>query len=428
MNRTLQVFVLFSSAWAASTGFAQSIESATVDSNRQRIHGMLIGSMIGDAAGGPIEFKSNDELKRWLPDLRSWSAEEYRKSLRDGSLAEKFELLPYKEIRGEIAPYGPWEKDAEVGTITDDTRHKMILFNCLRELRDGDISGNKLTVPNLAKAYVEYGATHAKRQREDYEKLSDESFVEYIAVAKWILGERDLKAAKPPQRIWAGIANCSGQMAMLPVAAIYPGDPDSAYRATYSLGFIDVGPAKDINSALVAGLAKAIGSETKDKAKRWEEVLDAMRDTDPYDYESVPFARRPTTEWIEFALKAADRANGKPGELYRILEKEGRPKYFWDAHFTFAVSIACLKFAEFQPLEAMTVSLAFGHDTDSAAQVIGALVGAVDGHDIFPTTAREQVAERLRVDYDESADEWTSLLMDLSNRERFPNPVRFVEE
>jgi len=427
MKRTLRVCsIICISAIFVSIGVAQE-GNAAYDSHRSRTHGMLIGSLIGDAAGGPVEFKSNDELKRWLPDLRSWSAERFRESLRDGTLAKKFEILPYKGIRNEIAPYGPWEKEAEAGTITDDSRHKMILLNCLRELGNGSVRG-KVTESDLAKAYINYAAAQATRDRKDYERLSNESLNEYVAVAKWILGERDLNTAKPPQRLWAGIATCSGQMTLLPIAAVYPGDPGSAYRASYSLGFVDVGPGKDINSALVAGLAQAIGSKETEKAKRWDEVLEAMRKTDPYGYAAVPFAGRPTAEWIEFALKAAERANGEPGELYRILEKEGRAKYYWDAHFTFAVSIACLKFTEFQPLEAITVSLAFGHDTDSAAQVIGALVGAVNGPDVFPPATRDRVAKRLKDDYDESVEEWTSLLWKLSNRKRFPDPVRFVEE
>lgn len=398
-----------------------------------RTYGMLIGSLIGDAVGGPVEFKPNDELKQWVPNLREWSADKFRSSLANGALAKEFRLLPYEGIRDDIAPYGPWEKLAAAGTVTDDSRHKMVLLQCLRTTKQKPDQTKQLAITprDLAKTYVDYEKSHTRRGRKDYARLTNESMIEYVSVAKWMLGERDLTKAHPPQRLWAGIATCSGQMALLPLAAVYPNDPDSAYRASYSLGIVDVGPAKDINSALVAGLAVALGSEEDRNVGAnsiWKSVFKAMRETDPYDYASVPFAGRPTTEWIRFADNAVDRANGSPGKLYEILEKEGRAKYYWDAHFTFAVSIACLKFADYKPLEAILVSLAFGHDTDSAAQVIGAFVGATYGQQVFPERVREQVEERLKLDYGESVTEWTKLLSTLSDRARCPHPIQFVED
>jgi len=216
-------------------------------------------------------------------------------------------------------------------------------------------------------------------------------------------------------------------MTLLPLAGLYPGDPDQAYRAAYAIGFVDVGAAKDINSALIAALAAALGSEEALVSKRWSATLKAIRDTDPYRYDDVPFARRPATEWLDFALDAAKRANGSPAELFSILEKEGRAKYFWDAHFTFASSLAFLKFCDFQPLEAMIVSLSFGHDTDSAAQVIGALAGAVHGTKVFPKEAMSQVEKRLKADYGQDVTAWRRVVSTLSDRQRFPRPVRFLE-
>ena len=428
--------------WAQRNGAAK-----TETPLERRIYGMLIGSLIGDAVGGPVEFKSNDELKKWVPNLREWSAEKFRKSLANGKLAEEFRLLPYQGIRDDIAPYGPWEKHAHAGTITDDSRHKIILLQCLRRLLsepqpDLATSTLRVTPLDLARTYIDYKKSQIQRGRKDYARLTNESMIEYVSVAKWMLGERDLAQAKPPQRLWAGIATCSGQMTLLPLAAVFPNKPDAAYRSAYSLGIVDVGPAKDINSALVAGLSAALGSK-RDKVNEasreaeapdvganatWQIVFDTMRKTDPYDYESVPFAGRPTTEWISFAEKAVERAAGSPRKLYEILEKEGRAKYYWDAHFTFATSIACLKFADYQPLESILVSLAFGHDTDSAAQVIGAFVGAVYGPEVFPLDVREQVEHRLSVDYGESVTEWTKLLSALSDRETYPHPIQFVED
>lgn len=388
----------------------------------QRVRGLLIGSFLGDAAGGPPEFQSAEDLKRWLPDLRSWSPERFRSALQSDELKHGFELLPYAGIRPAIAPYGPWEKDAAAGTVTDDSRHKMVLLHCMADFLE-DTSA-PISKASLARAYVAYGDTHAARGRHDYQQLTSESFREYVSVANWILGQRDLAKSLPPQRLWAGIATCSGQMTFPPLAALYPGDPDAAYRATFAIDFVDVGPAKDISAALVAALAVAIGSEHKPE-DTWPVVWKAVRETDPYRYGQVPFAKRPATEWLDFALDAAARAQGSPRELFRILENEGRPRYYWDAHFTFATAIACLKFCDYRPLEAITVSLAFGHDTDSAAQVIGALAGAVHGPQVFPARARRQVQKRLLIDYGEDVDSWVRVLRRVRDR---GNVIRFLEQ
>ena len=143
---------------------------------------------------------------------------------------------------------------------------------------------------------------------------------------------------------------------------------------------------------------------------------------DPYRYNEVPFAKRPSTEWLDFAIKAADDAKGSPAALYKTLENHGRPKYYWDAHFTFATTWAFLHFADYDPYLAMLISLAFGHDTDSTAQMVGAYCGAVHGTSAFDSEIARKVEDRLQADYGESVDEWTELLNRWSDSGRiFPN-------
>ena len=388
-----------------------------------RTQGMLLGSLIGDAMGGPVEFKSQRELNTVLPDLRNADAQDFKAVLREPTKLQGFRCLPYAKLRPNIAPYGPWEKKAAAGTVTDDSRHKMILLHCLRQATGQQ--ADSLSAPDLARAYLEY--FDQPRWSLAYRNLATDSFREYRQAARWLQGERDTTAALPPSRIWAGIANCSGQMAFLPLAAVYPGDPDGAYRATFALGFIDTGQAKDINCAMVASLAAAIGSQETDVHQRWKEAIEAIRSTDPYRYADVPFAKRPAVEWLDFALKSADDAQDSPAKLYQTLEQHGRPKYFWDAHFTFATTWAFLHFANYDPDTAILLSLAFGHDTDSTAQLIGALCGAIHGTHIFPSETKGQVEERLEADYGESIHEWTEVLRRLRDRDKPPGPVSFVE-
>ena len=68
---------------------------------------------------------------------------------------------------------------------------------------------------------------------------------------------------------------------------------------------------------------------------------------------------------------------------------------------------------DFDPLASLHLALDFGHDTDSAAQLIGAFAGALHGPSVFPARMREQVTDRLRVDYQQSLQEWVALLTGL---------------
>lgn len=396
----------------------RALSNATL---RDRVQGLLIGSLIGDAAGGPVEFKSTTELRRWLPDARSWPAAKKLNDEEIRQLSSSLPLLPYKGIRPEPAPYGPWTEEGPPGTITDDSRHKIVMIHALRRLRG--TRDRQLTVADLAQSYLDFGATKCVVANPAYHQLYQESFREYNLAARWILGERRPALARPASRLWGGVATVSGQMCLPPLAALFPGDPEQAYRAAYTIGFIDLGTGKDMNAALVAGLAAALSDTNPTTTARWQSTLETMRAVDPYDYADIKFVSRPLLKWLEFAESAARRAAGRPARLYEILETEGRPVYWWDAHFIIASAFAFLQLCRFEPLAAMHLSLDFGHDTDSVAQTIGAFAGAIHGTEIFPQPFRAAVSERLSSDYGEDVDDWVDLLIELSDRSNYPQPV-----
>ena len=87
-----------------------------------KMEGMLIGSAIGDAAGGPIEFVN--------PPLRSFWSTTDKKITKEGikELGSLFRLRAYHK---ETEPFAQWESYGPAGTITDDTRFKLIFFNTL---------------------------------------------------------------------------------------------------------------------------------------------------------------------------------------------------------------------------------------------------------------------------------------------------------
>ncbi|MEL6104834.1 MAG: ADP-ribosylglycohydrolase family protein [Planctomycetota bacterium] len=400
---------LFAFASAASLSVAMDgIAAGRTDTSR--LEGMLIGSLIGDALGGPIEFLSTDRVREVMPGARGWNKAKRLDAETIAELADSLAMESYETLRPTTAPYGPWKRNAPRGTITDDSRHKIVLMRAIQAMLRGQRS--EFSAEDLARAFIAFRPRLKGTLDDELTTLVEQGLREYRFAARWLLGERDPDMALPVERLWAGISNCSGQMALLPLAGIFAGEPEQAYRATYRVDFIDAPIARDIVSAINAGLAAALGSGSDDQSmlERWTLLLDTMRETDPLRMRDVPFAGRPLDRWLDLSDSIASRADGRPAKAYELLETEGKPVYWWDAHFTLLVPLTMLKLCRFNPLAAMHLTLDFGHDTDSYAQVLGALAGAVHGKDIFPESMRTAVSERLTADYGESIDDWMNTL------------------
>ena len=380
--------------------------------------GLLWGTLIGDAMGGPLEFAEQEKRRGHVVDCRQWPES---KRLDEDSIAEiakRATLMTYKEVRPETAPYGPWIKEAPAGTVTDDSRFKVILVRAIRAAAEQ--GAEAVTQSHLAKAILEFSPRFGRAADSATQKLMDEGLREYRYAANWILGIRDPKVALPIDRLWAGIPNCSGQMLLLPLALQFPGQAEDAYRRAFELNFVDAAGAKDIAAAIVAGLAAVLGNESKalTNEQRWARFEKTMRTIDPFRLKDVPFAGRPLHKWLDLADSIVERANGRPSVAYKLLETDGKPVYYWDAHFTLLVAVTLLKLSRYNGLCALHLAIDFGHDTDSYAQLIGAMAGAVEGANVFPNEMRETVAVRLQADYGEEVADWVNLLSPRVDRKR----------
>ncbi|MEM6690528.1 MAG: ADP-ribosylglycohydrolase family protein, partial [Planctomycetota bacterium] len=315
-----------------------------------------------------------------------------------------------ESLRPRPAAYGPWLAKAPAGTTTDDTRHKVVLMRALESLRS---KGQKLTSidsQGLAQAYLDYEVAGEDEIRNQLKKHVEEGFREYRYAARWILGQREPSVAKPVERLWAGIDNCSGQMMLPPLACMYPGKPGEAYRKAFQIDFIDAPGARDMAAAWLAGLAAVLGEKETDPARqRWSVLWDAMRSTDPFEFSKTPFAGRPLHRWMDLAMDVAERANGRPWRLFELLETDGRPLYWWDAHYTLLVPISILVFCQYKPLAAMRLTMDFGHDSDSYLQTLGCMVGAVYGEGIFDKAMRSAIDADMARQYGASIESWMAV-------------------
>lgn len=383
---------------------------ASTNPSRDRYAGLLLGGLIGDALGGPVEFSEASSQDQQLVGARSWSDGRKLSGADLVELANTVPLLSYEKLRPDASPYGPWRSNAVSGTVTDDSRHKIVMIRAISRAKK---QGRPVTAEDIANALIDFAPVTVNDDRAKLLKLDEEGFREYRYAARWLLGERDLDKARPVERLWAGIANCSGQMMLPPLAISFAGQPTAAYKVAYQIDFIDAPLARDITAALVAGLATALDPRFSDTVpqQRWDALLRAIRETDPYRFADIPFAGRPLHKWLDKADELVQRSEGQPKRLYHLLETEGRPVYWWDAHFTLLVPLCMLKICDFNPMAAMHLTLDFGHDTDSYAQVLGCMAGAVHGVKIFSAAMVDAVKQTVIADYGEDVQEWLEVLL-----------------
>lgn len=394
--------------------------SATAGSSnlRDRIEGLLLGSFIGDALGGPVEFQDPASVSR-LPYLtKSWGDADVLDEAARAATARRVQLRTYRHLRPKPEPYAHWTVNAAPGTVTDDSRHKLILLDALA--RAESTGAWPFDVRALATAYVAWPKREAVQSRPGYAELSEAWLEEWLYATRWVLGERDPSKSLPRERLWNGLPTCCGQMVLPPLAAVFAGRPEEAYRAAYHLAYFDNGWGKDLNAALVAGLATALVTPVAKGARseRWEPILTALRETDPYHYGKIPWTQRSVDRWLDVALRLAREAEKRPARLFAALEREFRQTIKWEAQVPFVVTFAVLALAEYDPLAALQLSIEWGHDTDSYAQLVGAFVGAVHGADVFDAELRETVRRRLRLDYGADVDGYVELLERLRRRNR----------
>jgi len=397
--------------WAMSRDSAVEVQQANAISQNllDRAHGLLLGSCIGDALGGPTEFQPLVEAQKLRGGPKAWGDDEVMDTVARKAAAERLQLLPYAPLRPVPEPYGHWQAHAAAGTVTDDSRQKFILLHALVAARKANTA---LTVERFAQAYLDWPNQALLEQHPHYEVLNKTWLAEYHQAARWVLGERDFRLAKPPDRLWSGWPTCAGQMALLPLAILYPGQTEAAYLAAYEIDFIDVGWGKDLNCGLVAALAAALTMQVDEsnRAEVWESIRNVLRHIDPYEYNQIPWTQRAADRWLTLASRLVKESDGRPAHLFAGLSRVFSETTKWHAEVPLVVMFACLEIADYDPLAAWQLTIEWGEDTDSFAQLLGAFLGALYGAQYFSEALRKPVEERLDADYSQDLLYWSRFL------------------
>lgn len=397
-----------------------SIVSGQVDM-KSKVNGLIYGTLFGDALGGPIEFQGEEAIQHTPNPPKLWRPGEIINQKELADAAARLHLRSYHHLRPAPEPYGQWTSDAPPGTVTDDSRHKIILMHLLRkQMKRQQL---KMTAREFAGSYLAWAQSETIKNHPGYDTLCAQWYVEISKSIQWLFGNRKLGIAYPPERLWNALPTCIGQMALTPLAAIYPEDATKAYLAAYELAFLDNGFAKDMNAALVAGLSKALTLDPKqmtDKAL-WSEVIQTIKETDPYAYAQVPWCPRAVIKWLDLADTFAVQAKGSPHALFERLTFEFRYNEKWEAHVPLVVCFSVLQLCQFDPLAALQLSIEWGWDSDTYPQLLGAFIGALYGEQLFQTEWKTNIAHRLRVDYDEDISTWQTTLLKLQEKQKIKN-------
>ncbi len=205
--------------------------------------------------------------------------------------------------------------------------------------------------------------------------------------------------------MWAGVSTLLGQMVLSPMAALTPYDLDETYQHVWKANIFDHGSAKDINTALIVGLAKGL-----QKGSNWESVKTAMRLMDPYHFNEVPFTTRRLNTHLDSVETFVNDSEGVVAHLFERLEKRTETREWWNAWLPMQVVLATAAITNYDPLASMQLCIEFGHDTDSYAQLAGAYFGAIHGASIFPEEMKNTVRQRLIEDYNHDPEELINVL------------------
>ncbi len=387
-----------------------------------KVNGLLYGTLIGDAFGGPIEFQNPDDVNKTPYPVKIWQAGDTINEIEIKLLHERFVLRPYFYLKPVPETYGVWSYNAPPGSTTDDSRNKIVLMHMLR--KKSKKCKKQFSEKDFANAYLDWLSPTLKKSHLLYDSLNNDWLKEIKFACNWVNEKRD-STARPPDRMWNGLPTCWGQMTTTPLAAIYAGDPIKSYLLAYNISFFENAFARDMSASLVAGLSKAMVLDPSKMTREalWKEIILTMQTTDPYRYQDVPWCNRAINKWLSMADTFAVHAKGSPKQLFDRLNIEFLYNEKWEAHVVVGVVFSILKMCNYDPMAAMQLIVEWGWDTDTYPQLLGAFIGAIYGEQIFKQEWKSLVKERLKLDYNEDIDEWVQLLSKYKNYGRSQKPL-----
>jgi ADP-ribosylglycohydrolase len=349
----------------------------------KKVYGALIGSAIGDAMGGPVEFWDRKDIAKTFGTVCS--------------------LMPYEHVTPDI--HGPWA--CEAGSCTDDTRMAVILCGA------AIAAGGPPSPEDVRKAFSDY-----------YHEAP-------TALAKGFIEEYYYKAMYGEgKQVFGGYPTNAGVMGIAPLGVISPCDPVKVFEDAYAAIFFVEGYARHSAALCAAAISSAMRADAGVASIR-EDALHAI---------AVHKSRREGPIWQQHGMYPSIGMKNEHliVEVCTLAERLGDVRtlgdeltpliehaFGADGAESMAIGFAMFTAAKGDYVQTVQGCVNFGRDNDSSASFGGALAGAFHGTDGIP---QEWIAQVEKVhpgpSFAEMAASMTRII--LREQERRSDVVRQV--
>ena len=360
-----------------------------------KILGTLVGSAIGDAMGAPTEM---------------WSRQR---------IATHYGFVDHLDTMVR-APSGEgiWGYNLPAGGTTDDTRWKKLVAEYLLA-PSAPFGSNPPDAVGFARHIVTVYLRHLQtlQTTEGPDPEPYESACRGVAwLQEWArvaqpYAEGDLEAYSVAlHRFYGGEMTCAGLLYSPVVGALYPAQPERAYRAAYQLSLFDLGYARDISALAAAMVATAMQPSAQPN-----DIINVVRDVDPHDYfrsrlvgraayrileeaRSIVYTARqlPLADVDTLRLSFPSHLNvdtlflGQMQRAYELLDQRNQdvPFHAGEIHL---VNLTALLFCNFDFERSLAFVTNYGRDNDTTGALTGAILGAYWGFDQLPDEMKTSV-------------------------------------
>jgi ADP-ribosylglycohydrolase len=334
--------------------------------------GCILGLAVGDSLGGSTEGYPPEAIRErfggWVTDI----------------------VGPWNEDWRHARPISPLHKGH--GHVTDDTLMTIALANVYQQVRD------HLTPFELAE--------HLVPELADRVIYVPELERETVLLQRLFLAEKYLvlrlrSAGIDPREAGVGnVVNCGAAMYMAPVGIVNAGDPAGAYREAIDLaGAHQSSYGREAAGVMAAAVAAAFrpGATVDDVVAA---CLELARDGTREAIRAVTEAARGVSGWEAAipVLRGAVRPFDTVGETYREPDVDARRPSRRASIEELPVALGFLVATGGSYVDAVLGGVNYGRDSDSIAQMAGAIAGALHGEAAVPRRWVDEVSRASRRD------------------------------
>lgn len=354
--------------------------------------GCICGLAVGDAMGGSTEGHPPEAIRE-----------------RFGGWVTEF-VGPFDEDWRTARPVSPFHKGH--GHVTDDTLMTLALANVYRTVRD-HLSAFDMAdhlIPEIADKVIYL----PELERETV-------LVNRLFYAEKYLLLRLRHAHVDPREAGVGnVVNCGAAMYMSPVGIVNAGHPEGAYGEAIEIaGAHQSSFGREAAGVMAAAVAEALRpGATVDSVV--EVCLGLAHDGTRAAIHAVVDAARGCSGWEEAipVLRDAVRPFDTVGEIYRDPELDARKPSRLNAIEELPVALGMLIATGGDYVGTMLGGVNYGRDSDSIAQMGGAVAGALHGESVVPKAWVDRITEANRRNFRGVANELAAVAREVFERDR----------